>query len=56
MRYLLIIAIVSLTACGTNKYKGPEFYYTDTQGVKMSCREPKPYEGGNCQPRDEWKR
>lgn len=57
MRMLLIIGMsFSLVSCaGTlGRYSGDEFYYSGADGVRYSCREPKPYPGGNCKRESDW--
>lgn len=45
---------LALSACSTiGRYTGDEFYYAEN-GVHWSCREPKPYRGGNCRPEAAW--
>lgn len=56
MRYIIIFPflVVVLTSCVTGvRYTGDEFYYT-REGVEYSCREPKPYLGGNCKGITDW--
>ena len=46
--------LISITGCAGLRYTGSEFYYTTPDGVHWSCREPKPFKGGNCRPEALW--
>lgn len=51
---LVAVLFVIVSCVSTGKYTGSEYYYT-VDGVNWSCREPKPYKGGNCKPFNDWK-
>jgi hypothetical protein len=61
-RIMPIIAASALTAAvltagctvAGRSYTGDEFYYTQ-DGINYTCREPKPYRGGNCRRADQWR-
>lgn len=48
---ILFVAVL-LSSCATT-YTGNEYYYTEGT-TSWTCREPAPYEGGNCKPEGEW--
>lgn len=50
------LTLAALAAgCGTaGRYTGDEYYYTGADGVLWSCREPAPWQGGNCRVESQW--
>lgn len=50
----LTLAALAAGCVTFGRYTGDEYYYTKDDGVLWSCREPKPYAGGNCRPESDW--
>lgn len=55
MRTALLAAALALAACSTpGRYTGDTYYYDAPDGTHWSCREPRPWPGGNCMPDAAW--
>lgn len=54
--WLLALMAILLGGCAAQRgYLGNEtIYYDSTQNTLISCREPAPYPGGNCQRIADW--
>lgn len=51
---LLSLAFFLAACTSIGRYTGDEYYYTGADGTRYSCREPKPYPGGNCKRELDW--